>query len=400
MNHRINNREFGFAHTAALLVLQNIRMGLETVMSMAHAMGRTLVLPPATEVYLLYDTEQQQHPNSFAFQDFFPMEAIAANQQGLNLMSMQEFLETEGLSGNLRDRTTGQVRFPPHHNRTDWNGDTEAVEAELWPYLEQVASILPDWNPDRCVAAFPLTRDPDDATSLQLRFQEQQQHGGFPSVSELVGLPTPVYGNAVDRLAETLNGREELCMYGPAMAHDNDDNDDETPSLMHFHGKVKWGGRLLVHFYSFLFFDDWRQDLWTKRFVRDQIRYTDELQCAAARVVQAVRERARQRDNDNPEGLYHAFHVRRAEFQYVRTRVSAADMYNISQPEIPEGSTVYMATDERDKSFFEPLKGLYDLVYLDDFSHLLEGINTNFYGMIDQLVASKSSIFFGCWFST
>lgn len=36
---------------------------------------------------------------------------------------------------------------------------------------------------------------------------------------------------------------------------------------------------------QFLFFADWRHDLWTKRFVRDHLRYVDEIQCAAARVV-------------------------------------------------------------------------------------------------------------------
>ena len=72
----------------------------------------------------------------------------------------------------------------------------------------------------------------------------------------------------------------------------------------------------------------------------------------------------------------------------------------MSRPEIPERSTVYVATDERDKNFFRDLAEHYDLVYLDDFTHLLDGINTNYYGMIDQLVASKAEIFFGCWFST
>jgi len=27
-------------------------------------------------------------------------------------------------------------------------------------------------------------------------------------------------------------------------------------------------------------------------------------------------------------------------------------------------------------------------------------VNTNYYGMIDQLVASRGRVFFGCWFST
>jgi hypothetical protein len=37
---------------------------------------------------------------------------------------------------------------------------------------------------------------------------------------------------------------------------------------------------------------------------------------------------------------------------------------------------------------------------LDDFPDLLEGVNTNYFGMVDQLIASRGRIFFGCWFST
>jgi GDP-fucose protein O-fucosyltransferase len=73
----------------------------------------------------------------------------------------------------------------------------------------------------------------------------------------------------------------------------------------------------------------------------------------------------------------------------------------MAQRQIKDGATVYMATDERDKDFFKPLKDHYDLVFLDDFhDEALAGINTNYYGMIDQLVATRSRIFYGCWFST
>lgn len=132
------------------------------------------------------------------------------------------------------------------------------------------------------------------------------------------------------------------------------------------------------------------------------MRYTDEIQCAAARVVAAVRQRARARDPArNAAGLYDAFHVRRGDFQYRATRVAAADLLAMARRKISPGATVYMATDERDKGFFEPLREHYDLVFLDDFhDQALVGINSNFYGMIDQLVTTRSRVFFGCWFST
>ena len=371
----------------------NIRMSLETVLALAHATGRTLVMPPAHEMYLLYDAEshqQTQQQHQFGFSDFFPVETMAAQQQGLDVITMQEFLEREGWSGNLRDHQTGKVIWPPHHNRTDWNGDTEAQAAELWPYLEQV-SYLPDWNPDECVIVFDDTTDATSAAKLQSQFQDELDRGVIPPAQQYVDHPTSVFGDTMDRLAEIINGRRNLCLYQHQVTQE---------SFLHMHGRVKWGGRLLVPFYSYVFATDWRRALWTKRWVRDQVRYTDDLQCAAARVVAAVRARVRARQSDPTGGLFSAFHVRRGEFQYKRTRVSAAELYNMSQPEIPMGSTVYVATDERDQYFFRDLAEHYDLVFLDDFVHLLEGVNTNYFGMIDQLVASKAEIFFGCWFST
>lgn len=67
---------------------------------------------------------------------------------------------------------------------------------------------------------------------------------------------------------------------------------------------------------------------------------------------------------------------------------------------IPDNSTVYIGTDERKKEFFNLMKGHYNVLFLDDFKDELKDINTNYYGMIDQLVASRGRIFYGCWFST
>jgi hypothetical protein len=377
----------------------NIRMAFETTLAMAYAMGRTLVLPPSQELYLLYDqmnSDGKQQKETFDVTDFFDIHQISEVYAGINIITMEEFLLREAMVGNLIDRQSGKISFPPN-NRSVWDGDTDAVSKELNPWLESV-TYMPDWNPDKCLATFPVSRDPDDATSLQMRFDgtfEGNQYPPYPQLfppyTRFIGSPTPVFASAYNRMAEVMNGRTALCMYNNTMVHEQ---------FLHFHGKVKWKGRLLVHFYSFLFFEDWRQDLWTKRFIRDNLRYKDEIQCAAARVVLAIRERARSRDPNNVEGQYDAFHVRRGEFQYKKTRVSAKEIYETASDIIPDGTTVYIASDERNKDFFRDMAEHYDLIYLDDFQHLFDGINTNYYGMIDQLVAARSRNFFGCWFST
>jgi GDP-fucose protein O-fucosyltransferase len=81
--------------------------------------------------------------------------------------------------------------------------------------------------------------------------------------------------------------------------------------------------------------------------------------------------------------------------------MSAEDIYELNTKQfLKEGSTVYIATDEQDMAFFEPLAKHYNLLFLKDFKSELVGVNTNFYGMIDQLIASRGDIFVGVILST
>lgn len=103
----------------------------------------------------------------------------------------------------------------------------------------------------------------------------------------------------------------------------------------------------------------------------------------------------------NPQGIFDALHVRRGDFQYRDTRIPADQIYAQTSKVLAENATVFIATDERDKTFFHILKQHYDVVFLDDFMTELGGdVNTNFFGMVDALIASRSRNFFGCWFST
>jgi hypothetical protein len=158
------------------------------------------------------------------------------------------------------------------------------------------------------------------------------------------------------------------------------------------------GARLLTHFYAFLFFEDWHQDLWTKRFVRDHLRYIDRIQCAAARVVNAVREKAR--EHGDPDGVFDSFHIRRGDFQFKETRIEAQEIYENVKDVLVEKSTVFIATDERNMAFFEPLRKHYHVYFLHDFQHLIGKVNKNYYGMLDQRIASRGRTFVGAFFST
>jgi hypothetical protein len=52
------------------------------------------------------------------------------------------------------------------------------------------------------------------------------------------------------------------------------------------------------------------------RFVRDYMRYRDNIQCAGAELVNLVRNDARKLFPKNKKGTYYALHIRRGDFQY------------------------------------------------------------------------------------
>jgi hypothetical protein len=186
-----------------------------------------------------------------------------------------------------------------------------------------------------------------------------------------------------------LANRKSLCIYNETL---------QQAKVIHLKGDQLSGHRVIVHFYAFLFFEDWRQDLWTKRFVRDHLRYNDLIQCAAARVVQAMREAARRQGSN---GTFDSLHVRRGDFQFREMILPAEELYEKNLKSFfREKRTLFVATDERNTSYFDILRDHYQIYFLKDFEHLLVDVNRNFFGMIDQLVASRGEIFVGTYFST
>ena len=360
---------------------------METVVGLAIATGRTLVLPPQKKMYLLAKGNGKQKIH-FDFDDFFPMKQMAEENDALEMITMKEFLEAEAMTGKLLNQETGKPSFPPN-NRTDWNGMSGEEYDILREWLRTVA-LVPMWKPGRCLATFPSHgnhKSIDELAAMQATIHKE----GIKS-EIYKGNPVPVDAPPIDRMKENLAGREELCVYNQTM---------QSERVVHFACYHKLKLRLLVHFYAFLFMEDWKEDLWMKRFMRDHMRYNDEIQCAAARVVQAMRKIARERDpTGNPDGNFDSFHIRRGDFQFKTTRIEAEEIYKNSRDQLKPNTTIFIATDERNKKFFDPLRKNYDIWFLDDFKDSLQNVNSNYFGMIDQLVASRGETFFGCWFST
>jgi len=65
------------------------------------------------------------------------------------------------------------------------------------------------------------------------------------------------------------------------------------------------------------------------------------------------------------------------DFQYKNTRIPAEEIIQNTKQHLVFNSTIFIATDERDKSFFDPFRKDYHVHFLDDFQAELEGVNTN-----------------------
>tara|TARA_S200002703_G_scaffold87444_1_gene75330 strand:- start:61 stop:1218 length:1158 start_codon:yes stop_codon:yes gene_type:complete len=110
-------------------------------------------------------------------------------------------------------------------------------------------------------------------------------------------------------------------------------------------------------------------------------------------------------------GPYNAVHVRRNDF--LDTRFENIEIYNgpekllkviddcpFLEPDLP----LYIATDEKDKTFFEKLGEKYDIYFYEDFKYnLKEDFNESDklnIAVMDQVICSMSENFFGTYLST
>jgi GDP-fucose protein O-fucosyltransferase len=335
----------------------NIRMSMEIIFVMAAATGRTLVLPPKAPFYLLGTGKE----NARSFASFYDI-SKEAFQNKVKVISMEEFLEEEtkegGLLGFLSDEEKTDLK--PVSETCIYQKDSPILCEKIWQHLRRIGFQPPIGASKQC---FVFDHDIFEGQDVTDDLKER-----------------------VDRFC----GEERKPVYYNQTIHE--------PRLIHWDasaadGNGVTGFRLLNHFYSFLFFTDPMIDNFYKRFVRDFLHYKDSLYCAAGKVVHAL----------NAEGKeWSTMHVRRGDLQYKAVKISAEEWYENLKEIWNEGEMIFIATDERNKTFFDPLKEHHELRFLDDYWDVakLGDLDPYFLGMVDTIVASHGRTFAGTWFST
>ena len=100
-----------------------------------------------------------------------------------------------------------------------------------------------------------------------------------------------------------------------------------------------------------------------------------------------------------------AFHIRRGDFQQKHTRLPAEQIVALTNHLVTDKGrkVAYIATDERNRSFFEPFYQTYGAVYfLSDLQNStdIDQINQNYIGMIEQVICASADVFIGTPLST
>ena len=346
----------------------NIRMSMEIIFVIAAATGRTLVLPPKEPLYLLNKAANPEHRHR-GFADFFPLEHEKF-QAVVPTLSMEDFLQqpeiVKLLQQHVPDEATRQSILAAS-DHCDHRAASTASCTPLRMFLNQVGTV-PNISATQTCLIF------DEATYVQ------GQH--------------PLPSSPEHQRMQTLCGTERTVTYWDAATY-------QDPLVLHFKADER-EYRLLAHFYSMIHFTNPKHDHHFKRFVRDFLHYRDEIFCAAGKIIKALQKEGQERgDQYGPYG-YSALHVRRGDLQYKRVKISAQEWYDNTKEVWQPGELLYVATDERNKGFFNDLAKHHDLRFLDDYWELagLKALDGNYMGMIDTIVASRGRAFAGTWFST
>lgn len=195
-------------------------------------------------MYLLRKDRDKQRVH-FSFDDFYHLEQVGYEHAGLDVITTQEFLKLEAMTGNLRNKTTGVPAFPPN-NRTDWDG---MDPKPLKEYLRDVTHTPLQWQPEKCLAAFPSDDGPEHGEELKGMLQEIKNEMKVKKLKweNYRDKPTDVDAGPLDRMREAVSGRpKNLCIYDEVM---------QGADVVHFMCYHKMRVRLLTHFYSFLYFE-------------------------------------------------------------------------------------------------------------------------------------------------
>eukprot|EP00924_Labyrinthula_sp_SR-Ha-C_P008651 snap_masked-scaffold_37-processed-gene-2.45-mRNA-1 protein AED:0.37 eAED:0.41 QI:0/-1/0/1/-1/1/1/0/427 len=321
----------------------NLRLGFEANLATAFSLNRTLILPPKARVYLL-----NKGGKIYSFDDIFNIERL---RKYMKIITVEEFLLT------YKEKNLTKPNGNLLHKAKKGRG--RLARSEVGSYFEGI-SFVPRWNPSE-------------------QFLELKSYRNFSPKEERTNEKR--YRSYLKRHRKGIVVDEEInkhkVIYFPQCRGEN--------------------CRMLIQFYSFIYFQDKEKDRELKKLIRDNLFYNDVIIGTAKKIVDKIQKESTK---------FISAHIRHNDFQYKHAKSTSIDeIKSIILENLPSNlrggkKILYIATDESHKSFFDPLKQNFKLYFLTDFQDYLKDVDPNFYGMIEQVVASKGDVFIGSWWST
>jgi hypothetical protein len=99
---------------------------------------------------------------------------------------------------------------------------------------------------------------------------------------------------------------------------------------------------------------------------------------------------------------FYAIHIRRNDYQFKELFIPCEEIRDHLAGIVPENATLYIATDHKDLSFFEPLSRKYNLVFYKDVLNQLDlgSINKNWIPALEMMICTRAIKFVGMYLST
>lgn len=364
----------------------NKRMSFETATLIAHATGRTLVLPPSDKWQRLQKNDDSKN-NWVHFQHFYDLTKL---QEGMTIMNTHQFLKhVATIPGLLKERfhvSNGSVdKFVQNKN-------------QLWSYMQR-AGYVENWNPFRNILGFNISQD----------------NPGFIS-----NISRDIINN--DKRYQVLKaaGNRVLRPYNQSLHNER---------LLFFPGKC-WDSylstRLLTHFYLYMYWVNPNMERIYRRIARDRLHYSDNIFCAAGHIIGLIHQESHTLSNmplpdkqhqdvktlggnTNFDATYFAMHIRRDDFesQYKFTIQPALEIWRNVQHLFPSNRSkiLYISSDETNRSFFAPMMNTeFTVRFISDYlPHLkkdLPHFDMNHVPMVEQIICANAHTFVGTPFST
>eukprot|EP00578_Thalassiosira_sp_NH16_P001179 CAMPEP_0181129138 /NCGR_PEP_ID=MMETSP1071-20121207/29161_1 /TAXON_ID=35127 /ORGANISM="Thalassiosira sp., Strain NH16" /LENGTH=1337 /DNA_ID=CAMNT_0023215103 /DNA_START=9 /DNA_END=4023 /DNA_ORIENTATION=- len=376
----------------------NLRMSVENILTLAAVSGRTLVLPPTQVIYLL-DAKKGDKKKGRNYDDFFNLTENAELMRRVPIISSEEFLKREGGVDGLVPLDGYNATYREHLLSVSKNCEerkkSDIYCEDLYDHFlahGQLSPVSAEYPNENC---FLFDAD-------VFNHGEEYKYKLDPKIKE--------------RVSKFCQKRSPI-FYNRTM--------HEAP-LWHFE-TMDFRYRLLVHSYAFIFFTDPRVGNYYKRFVRDFLRYHDDVFCAAGKIVLALQyedyllQNPVLSSNDDGKkslqspkpsfdldselmGGYSSLHIRRGDLQFKEVKFDSLTWYQNTKEIWKPNEVLYIATDERNQTFFDDFRNQHSgpLRFFDDYRQLagLDDLDPTLYGMIDTVVASRGTVFAGTWFST